>query len=220
MDLAIQYAYRKQLPVRVIVVDGKMGDEDSENGASEVLGRLLDPEPWKVKEYDWMSGDIVLSRIPGGLEPEADDRTQDDASHMAASERTGGLLVDGGDDSDGDELAGPKFVDQFSSTDDLLGTPTRKNVSNTVFERSVEVRRKVLARARGKCELCERKGFVTVSGALYLETHHVVPLSEGGADSESNVVALCPDDHRRAHYAVERDEVRHALLGVLTRRCF
>lgn len=51
-----------------------------------------------------------------------------------------------------------------------------------------------------------------VDGRAYLETHHVVPLSEGGADSTSNVVALCPKDHKRAHYAVDRDEIRKVLL--------
>ena len=44
-------------------------------------------------------------------------------------------------------------------------------------------------------------------GRLFLETHHVVPLAEGGADSLDNVVALCPNHHREAHLGA-----RHAIL--------
>jgi 5-methylcytosine-specific restriction protein A len=36
-----------------------------------------------------------------------------------------------------------------------------------------------------------------------LETHHIIPLSEEGEDIEENVIALCPNDHRRAHFERE-----------------
>lgn len=53
-------------------------------------------------------------------------------------------------------------------------------------------------------------------GAVYLETHHIVPLSEGGADSLMNVVALCPNDHRRAHYSLEQLAIRRRLLSMVS----
>jgi 5-methylcytosine-specific restriction protein A len=31
----------------------------------------------------------------------------------------------------------------------------------------------------------------------YLETHHVISLSEQGPGKVTNVIALCPNDHRR-----------------------
>ena len=52
------------------------------------------------------------------------------------------------------------------------------------------------------------------TGALYLETHHIVPLSEGGPDHLSNVVAVCPNDHRRAHFGRDRDEIARRLAAV------
>jgi 5-methylcytosine-specific restriction protein A len=63
VDQAIQTAYRQQLPIRVIVCDGKMrqaGDPDAK--ASQVQKRLLDPMPWAVTAYDWATGRCTLVR--------------------------------------------------------------------------------------------------------------------------------------------------------------
>lgn len=85
-----------------------------------------------------------------------------------------------------------------------------------MFIRDPAVRRRVLRRAAGHCELCGQVGFRMESGALYLETHHVVPLCEGGGDQDANVVALCAHDHRRAHFAEDRASLRDQLLRYLT----
>jgi 5-methylcytosine-specific restriction enzyme A len=50
--------------------------------------------------------------------------------------------------------------------------------------RDALVRTRVLERAQGQCELCDAEGFLTADGRKYLETHHVVPLSEQGIDRE------------------------------------
>lgn len=70
-------------------------------------------------------------------------------------------------------------------------------------------------RAGGLCELCNEPGFVTAAGSIYLETHHVVPLANNGLDHPSNAAAICPQDHRRAHYAAERDEIAVRLTAIL-----
>jgi 5-methylcytosine-specific restriction protein A len=77
------------------------------------------------------------------------------------------------------------------------------------------VRFKVLARAKGYCELCGQPGFLTAAGAAYLETHHIVPLSEDGPDTVYNVSALCPNDHRRAHHGQERGSIRDHLKSIV-----
>jgi hypothetical protein len=46
----------------------------------------------------------------------------------------------------------------------------------------------VPASAGGKREFCGCPGFTTSSGEVYLETHHIVPLSELGLDIESNAI--------------------------------
>lgn len=106
-------------------------------------------------------------------------------------------------------------VDQFSINEHGSDVPKRRDASSSALVRDGAVRKAVLDRALGLCELCKAPGFRTSSGQIYLETHHVVPLSEGGPDRVKNVVALCPNDHRRAHHGAKKDEIRAALLKVL-----
>lgn len=55
-------------------------------------------------------------------------------------------------------------------------------------------------RAHGICQLCGRPApFNDKNGNPYLETHHIIWLGEGGDDSINNVVALCPNCHRKMH---------------------
>jgi 5-methylcytosine-specific restriction protein A len=54
-----------------------------------------------------------------------------------------------------------------------------------------------------------------VGGEIYLETHHVIPLSGNGVDHVRNVVAVCPNDHREAHHGERREEIRSRLLVML-----
>lgn len=103
-----------------------------------------------------------------------------------------------------------RYADQF----DLFRAGDAARLSRTASHlvRSTEVRRTVLRRATGACELCFSPGFETTDGRAYLETHHVVALCDGGADHPHNVIALCPDHHRRAHFGVEKDAIRDQLL--------
>jgi 5-methylcytosine-specific restriction protein A len=59
--------------------------------------------------------------------------------------------------------------------------------------------------ANGRCELCQADApFEDSMGFPFLEVHHIVPLAEGGTDSPANVVALCPNCHRRCHRGRDR----------------
>ena len=104
-------------------------------------------------------------------------------------------------------------VDQFA----IYTLPMSSIVSSEVYERSGSVRRAALIRAAGKCEVFSVDGFVLDTGARYLETHHVVPLSRGGPDEEWNVAAICPNDHRRVHYGKTRGGLRSKLVDRLSR---
>lgn len=61
MDMAFQLAAKRQLPVRVIVVDGARRGENGAD-ASTVEHRLLDPVPWRVASYDLETGECRLTR--------------------------------------------------------------------------------------------------------------------------------------------------------------
>ena len=104
-------------------------------------------------------------------------------------------------------------IDQFKLRES--SGVSRHEVVATVFARSPLVRQTVLARAEGRCEYCNQYGFVRPDGLLYLETHHIQPLSEGGSDDPRNVIALCANHHREAHFgaavAVLRSEIESRL---------
>lgn len=108
-----------------------------------------------------------------------------------------------------------RFVDQFDIEQAEKADPARRRRDSMVFIRNPDVRDEAKRRSNGKCEFCGKPGFVMESGAIYLETHHIIPLSEGGADAISNVISLCPNDHRMAHYSKERDSVRQQMLALL-----
>jgi 5-methylcytosine-specific restriction endonuclease McrA len=81
--------------------------------------------------------------------------------------------------------------------------PKQTEVKTVVFERNPDVVAEVLVRASGFCESCKEPApFIRRSdNAPYLEVHHIKPLALGGMDSVDNAVALCPNCHRKAHYA-------------------
>lgn len=108
-----------------------------------------------------------------------------------------------------------KFVDQHSlmTLDISEAKKTTREVS--AYSRERKVRDQALVRADGRCELCGEEGFETKGGYKYIETHHVIPLSEGGEDSISNVVALCPRDHRMAHYSSDAETIKRKLINLI-----
>lgn len=80
--------------------------------------------------------------------------------------------------------------------------PTKIQVISYVFVRNPDVVAEVLIRAEGKCENCKKEAPFKRKKDLqpYLEVHHVVQLSEGGEDTVSNALALCPNCHRYMHF--------------------
>jgi 5-methylcytosine-specific restriction enzyme A len=102
------------------------------------------------------------------------------------------------------------FTDQHLFHSNAIPLPLKERLSSP-YVRDRRIRDLALIRAAGSCELCGEVGFRTIDGRIYLETHHVVPLSEGGSDDARNVVALCPNDHRRAHFGDDRESIRAEL---------
>jgi len=110
-----------------------------------------------------------------------------------------------------------RFADQFSIQPGVTVQVEKRDFSRQGFVRSPEMRRRVRERAQGKCEWCGERGFVMEDGRVYIETHHVVALAEGGSDKESNVVALCPNHHREAHHGAAKRMMCQGLLERLAR---
>jgi 5-methylcytosine-specific restriction protein A len=113
-------------------------------------------------------------------------------------------------------LQQPKIVDQFDVENNGKDKPQKRSVTGSVFTRSQEVRNKVLDRSEGKCEYCGEAGFKTIKNEIYLETHHIIPLSEDGPDNIKNVAALCPNHHREAHHGFNAKRIRMTLIKKVT----
>lgn len=93
------------------------------------------------------------------------------------------------------ENATEKYIDSKAT-----GNTQRKNTLTSYFTRSAEVVRITKERANGVCQLCgEQAPFTDKNGNPYLEAHHVIWLSRGGADNTDNTVALCPNCHTKMH---------------------
>ena len=101
-----------------------------------------------------------------------------------------------------DKLSTDKLAELAVNADNE--TKSVKVVSEQ-YVRDIKVKQYTLRRADGKCDLCnEEAPFVNSKGEPYLESHHVVSLSDNGKDSIVNTVALCPNCHRKMHYAKDK----------------
>ena len=148
---------------------------------------MLDQTSWVARSYSEETGPVELVRhAEGRPEPESVPSLDTD------------------DDA---------YVDQHSA--EPLQAPTKVDVGGQAYLRDRQIRDQALRRAAGRCEFCNAPGFRTTSGKLYLETHHVVPLSQGGSDDVRNIAALCANDHREAHYGERASTIRTELLAML-----
>jgi len=208
-DFTVQRVWRLKQEVRVILLtEQARADNFLVSDSSKVDCRLLDTEPWALESYSEEDGSFVLVR-GGGPGPGLPVYPPAHASATPEEAREPPLSAP---EPQVEREASLPIVDQF----DERQRPETRDVAGRVFVRAAEVRQRVLQRSRGCCELCGAEGFRTTAGAIYLETHHVIPLSEGGPDLDFNVVALCANDHRRAHHALEAPSLRARLLAFLS----
>jgi 5-methylcytosine-specific restriction protein A len=93
-----------------------------------------------------------------------------------------------------------------SAINDLDGIPEGAHVPEQMrmeglaYKRNRLVREYVVNRANGRCEYCGEKGFLMANGSRYVEAHHIMGLGDNGPDTVANVIGLCPEHHREAHF--------------------
>lgn len=194
----VQLAHLNAIPVRVVIVSGPVREPDEiDPGTDRAIGRYLDDQFWQVEGFNDDTGAFSLVRDGNSrqtLKPVADpiDRVPN------IPEKYGS--VDAG-----------RIVDQFHAEP----RPSTYTYQGVQRYRDPSVRAIVLARSKGICELTMAPGFRMANGGTYLETHHIIPLCEGGPDTVENVIALSADAHRQAHYALNRDELRQRCLEIV-----
>jgi len=96
------------------------------------------------------------------------------------------------------------------------GTPDRAKRTMHVFQRDLAVRAYVVKRAQGRCEYCGHQGFLLPNGNHYVEAHHIIALAKHGPDTLENVIALCSEHHREAHFGTEAEKLERACLRRLS----
>jgi 5-methylcytosine-specific restriction protein A len=76
----------------------------------------------------------------------------------------------------------------------------RRQVISNKYDSNEEIKELAKRKARGKCMLCNNDApFKDKFGVPFLEGHHIISLADDGPDTEENVVALCPNCHRKMH---------------------
>lgn len=89
------------------------------------------------------------------------------------------------------------------------GNKKTRKTQTIVYHRDLYLKELVKRIANGKCQLCgEKAPFKDKNKVPYLEEHHVKKLAEGGADELNNVVAICPNCHKKMHILGEKEDIK------------
>lgn len=113
-------------------------------------------------------------------------------------------------------LTGAKITGPDDTIDDIGSDhPTTSLVSGKRYARDQKIRDAVFERAKGKCEYCGKAGFICSNGKAYLESHHIIALSSQGPDRLTNVIALCADHHREAHYGKTSSAIEKKMIFIV-----
>lgn len=80
--------------------------------------------------------------------------------------------------------------------------PEQFEVRTYQYQRDLKVIAYALKKSNGICGDCGNPAPFNSgkTGIPYLEVHHVKMLKDGGSDTVDNVIALCPNCHRKRHY--------------------
>jgi 5-methylcytosine-specific restriction enzyme A len=88
------------------------------------------------------------------------------------------------------------------------GKINNRKVTTNYYERNVYVSEFAQRKAAGICQLCKKAApFHRKDNSPFLESHHIVWLSKGGEDTIENVVAVCPNCHRKLHILNKQKDI-------------
>jgi len=88
----------------------------------------------------------------------------------------------------------------------------------TYFKRNQKIVKKLKELYNNQCQICGFT-FKKDSGENYSETHHLIPLQNNGDDDIKNLVVVCPNCHKKLHYAkkekydIKYKEEHYKILG-------
>ena len=109
-------------------------------------------------------------------------------------------------------------VDDLDQDDIGNDSPNKAKFEAAYYVRDPKVRKAVIQMAQGKCEYCGQEGFLKSDGTRYLEAHHIIALSNEGKDKVTNVIALCPNHHKEAHYGENSEQLEIKFIEIVKQR--
>lgn len=174
-----------------------------DNGVT--MFRRLNPLPEKAIKYikEQKAADYSIKRFDGMI---PDDLPKDHWS------------IVGGDEEELKEKAeqeakGLSDSELFEKAKQQGSTKPKEKASITsTYTRNTYVAEASKRRANGICQLCGKPApFNDKNGNPYLESHHIIWLSEGGSDTLENTAALCPNCHRKMHIVNNVDDMKKLL---------
>lgn len=113
------------------------------------------------------------------------------------------------------------FVVARQSTDTTTSdeSPSSSSRGGSTYSRSEVTKLFALRSADGVCQGCEEEApFIGKNREPFLEVHHLHRLSDGGPDKPDNVIAICPNCHRRRHRGRDGDEFNEQLIKKAEKR--
>ena len=96
--------------------------------------------------------------------------------------------------------------------------PKKSQTSSTKYVRDPEVVAWILNFANGICECCKKPApFYKEDGTSFLEVHHLKQLADGGSDTTTNAIAVCPNCHRELHFGVNKLNLKMKVINSIER---
>ncbi len=102
----------------------------------------------------------------------------------------------------GNSITGIELLNEFYANTNI----EQKEKLVKVIERG-KIANKIKEYIQYKCQICESLGqnpysFKKKSGEYYVETHHIIPVSDtkNSKLSVDNLICLCPNHHKQVHY--------------------
>lgn len=108
-------------------------------------------------------------------------------------------------------LAAPQLTSNGQS--ESGGSSGFSGGSGTQHNRSEVVKEFARRSANGVCQGCEEEApFYSKDDRPFLEVHHLKMLGDNGVDHPDNVIALCPNCHRRVHEGKDGHQYNEELI--------
>lgn len=129
------------------------------------------------------------------------------ALELPLSEKAQQAVVEVLDEVEALTLPEEKLREKALTEQHRLNSPQR--IMTTKWYRSPYIAQEAKRKAHGICQLCGQPApFKDANNQPYLECHHIKWRSQGGKDCLENVVALCPNCHRKMHIRNDPKDVR------------